>query len=509
MLVVYELLGCAGADEAPTDNSEGMGGITPTPSLPPDDNAGQQPPSTIPEVAMSEIGVAPTGIPPSTEVPSDEVIVAPALTPRLLEFHLLFVHGVQNCADDRRDAQQSLDELQIAIDEELPGRIANYEAEHPGVQLDATSAHANLYTATPSGFQPSDSADPLNMDDWEIGDPGCSAAQQGEPCTTAFEWRYRLVQEIERNFGPDAQNIVLIGHSTGARAAFEVTANVGSAGLESYDWGVQARILGVASVHGMVDALGSDDYDLTGPTSFEATCKFGDLATGFGSSCAHGNGWCEYAAQSSARDAADWVAQNKQALLLTSFASCSPSLFTGATDGPLPVLAQASPLSTGLRLVPSPGKTLAVANGEDYGSFCHSAITSPSVDGHAAAVAAARARLLDWLFVKTRRVRETGSVQLDALEFEQTSPAFSTDSRCSAGQPGSELDVVGICQHSGFFDGDDHAVSEDEWLPGDDVSCPSALRWSQSHDADGAHAARVFWKTYEDAGGVLGSIDVP
>jgi hypothetical protein len=169
---------------------------------------------------------------------------APVLTPRQLEFHLLYVHGVQSCADDRRDAQRSLDELQAAIDEELPTRIADYEAEHPGTQLRGTSAHANLYTATPSRFQPSDSPDALNLDDWEIGDPGCSAVQQGEPCTTAFEWRYRLVQEIERSFGPDAQNIILIGHSTGARAAFEITANVGSDGPESFDWGVQSRILG-------------------------------------------------------------------------------------------------------------------------------------------------------------------------------------------------------------------------------------------------------------------------
>jgi hypothetical protein len=261
----------------------------------------------------------------------------------------------------------------------------------------------------------------------------------------------------------------------------------------------------------MIDALGSDAYNLTGPTSFEATCKFGDFATGFGSSCAHGNGWCEYAARSSARDAADWVAQNRHALLLTSFASCSPSLFTGATDGPLPVQAQASPFATGLRLIPNRGQTLAAANGEDYGSFCHSAITSPSVDGHAAAVSAARARLLDWLFESTQRVRATGGVELDAVEFEQTSPPFETDGSCAADQPVAELDVVGICQHPGFFDGDDHAVSEAEWLPGDDVSCPSTLRWSQRHDADGAHPAHVSWKTYApaEAGGVLGSIQLP
>jgi hypothetical protein len=67
------------------------------------------------------------------------------------------------------------------------------------------------------------------------------------------------------------------------------------------------------------------------------------------------------------------------------------------------VFAQASPLALGLELVPAPGETLQPANGEIYGSFCHSAITSPNVDGHATAVTAARDRLLDWLLVREPR----------------------------------------------------------------------------------------------------------
>ncbi|HTV25018.1 MAG TPA: hypothetical protein VMG12_40270, partial [Polyangiaceae bacterium] len=416
--------------------------------------------------------------------------------PRELELHLLYVHGVQTCADAREHADGALDELRATVDAALPSRIADFDAQHPGFVLNVTSAHANLYTAAPSGFQPSDSPDPRAMDDWEAGDPGCEEAAPGDPCTTAFEWRYRLVQEIDHHFGQDARNVVLIGHSTGARAAFEVTANVGSDGVDSYDWGVQERILGVVSVHGMIDALGESDYQPTAPLDFEASCKFGDLITGFGSSCAHGNGWCEYAAQSSARDAADWVADNTHALVLSSFSSCSPSLFRGATDGPLPILAQASPHSTGLRLVPSTGQTLAAANGEDYGAYCHSAITTPSVAGHADAISAARERVLDWLFVSTQRVRATGSVELEPVGFEQSSAPLVIDGDCDAEASGSELDIVGVCRHPGLFDGDDHAIGEDEWLPAGDADCPSRLVWSQRHDPDGSHAARVVWKTY-------------
>src|SRR5262249_58493754 len=62
---------------------------------------------------------------------------------------------------------------------------------------------------------------PMRMDDWEVGDPGCATTRQGDPCTTAYEWRYRLVQEINRLFPPTAKNIILIGHSTGARRSEE------------------------------------------------------------------------------------------------------------------------------------------------------------------------------------------------------------------------------------------------------------------------------------------------
>src|SRR3569832_326321 len=113
---------------------------------------------------------------------------------RTIEVDLLYVHGVKNCQTERQNAQNSLTDLGAAIAGQLSTRIATWEAAHPGDTVVVNQAYANLYTATASGFHPSDSTNPLLMDDWEVGDPGCSTSQQGDPCTTAYEWRYRLAK---------------------------------------------------------------------------------------------------------------------------------------------------------------------------------------------------------------------------------------------------------------------------------------------------------------------------
>src|SRR5438128_5590550 len=102
-----------------------------------------------------------------------------------VEINLLYVHGVKSCPDERQNAQSSFTDLEQAVNADLPGRIVTYQAAHPGTTIVTHSARANLYTATPSGYHPSDSPDPINMDDWEVGDPGCTPSQQGDPCTTA------------------------------------------------------------------------------------------------------------------------------------------------------------------------------------------------------------------------------------------------------------------------------------------------------------------------------------
>src|SRR5512139_422824 len=273
--------------------------------------------------------------------------VASAQT-RTVTVNLLYVHGLKNCPTDRLNAEHTFDDLAAAINTDLPTRIANYQAAHPNVTVVVNSAKANVYTATPSGYQPSDSPDPLNMDDWEVGDPGCTTTQQGDPCTTAYEWRYRLAQEINSFYPAPAQNVVLIAHSAGARASMEVAANVGTGGVGTHDWGVQSRIAGVVTIQGMLDALGGSKYNVTGITSYETGCKNGDPIVGWGSSCAPGNGFCEWSGRISGFAAADWVAKNKRAMMLTSWASCSPSAWTGRSDGSLPYDAQGSPWAIGL-----------------------------------------------------------------------------------------------------------------------------------------------------------------
>lgn len=427
------------------------------------------------------------------------------LVPGDLQLNLLYVHGVNGCDSSRQGAHGSLADLEAAVNAALPAWIADLESRHPGVNVVVKSARANIYTATPSPFHPSDSNNPLHMDDWEAGDPGCSATRQGEPCTTAFEWRYRLVQEINRHFGPNARNIVLIGHSTGARAAFEVTANVGPNGVNTFDWGVQDRVIGVVSIQGMIDSLGTSKYNVIGAASFVNTCKYSDAILGFGDNCAMGNGWCEYASEVSAFPAADWVARNKRALMLISHGSCSPALWTGESDGSLPLDAQGSPLAVGLELTPAPGQTYRPAHGIRYGSFCHSAITNRSNASHNAAVNSARDQILSWLFENAPRVAAAGSFDTPSTYGKNaSSPTFVIGTSCGAGQTDGGVQVAGICKHPGFFDGDDHKIASGEISLSDASDCTGSFRWTQKH-SNNKHSARFFWKTYSlpQGGGLL------
>ncbi len=430
---------------------------------------------------------------------------AGAASARTIEVNLLYVHGVKNCTTERQNAQDSLTSLGGAIAGQLSTRISAWQAAHPGDTVVVNQAYANLYTATHSGYNPSDSTNPLLMDDWEVGDPGCSTTQQGDPCTTAFEWRYRLAREINRLYPSPKKNIVLIGHSTGGRVAMEVAANVGTAGVNTYDWGVQSRIAGVVTLHGMVDQIGSSKYDVVGPLSFETTCKNGDAAAGWGDSCSQGNGWCEYAGRISGFNGADWVAKSKRALNLTSWASCSPSLFAGRTDGPLPYDAQGSPWAVGLDMTPTTTSSWRVAHGQKYGSFCHSDITSTSSTRHASARTAARDRILDWLFVAAPRVAATGSNTTATLAYNATSSTYTMGAACTtgekddnltAGSKGTGIDIQGYCKHPGSFDGDDHTVALGEiTVVSNGATCNGSYNWKQAHDSNNSHSAVLTWKT--------------
>jgi hypothetical protein len=407
----------------------------------------------------------------------------------------MYVHGVKSCDVDRVNAHFSLKTLDDEVLAEAAARTSAYRKQHPNANLVFRTRRANLYTATPSPDHPSDSANPVNMDDWDLGSPGCKAKVQGDPCTTAYEWRYRLAQEIKTKFPADAKDILLIGHSTGARTAFEVAANVGPRGVGSQDWGVQSRIAGVVSLHGMIDSLGTSKYNVVGPLSFLTLCKNSDPAAGFGSGCANGNGWCEYASEISAFPAADWVARNQRAMMLISSASCSPALFKDVSDGSLPIDAQGSPLSVGMELTSVSDGSFRPAHGERYGDFCHSSIASLGKGDHMNAVTAAKQRILDFLFVAAPRTMGTGSFDVPSVGYNQAS-TLDVGTSCDTGWESERgADVVGVCRHPGLTDGDSHRIDKNEFSVQSQPMCKAQVKWTQAHDKDNRHAASLTWKT--------------
>jgi pimeloyl-ACP methyl ester carboxylesterase len=420
---------------------------------------------------------------------------AHAYTSGTIELNLLYVHGVKNNAGSRTSAQHSLDDLRNSIDTDILSRVAAYQATHPDVTVNVSSAAANLYTATPSGIHPSDSTDPTLMDDWEVGDPGCTTSRQGDPCTTAYEWRYRLAQEINRLF-PGKKNIILIGHSTGGRTAFEVASNTGPNGVNTHNWGVRDRIAAVVSINGMIDALQPNRYNVIGAASFITTCKNGDVLSFFGDISAPGNGWCEYAGDVSGVPAADWVGQNKRSLALISWGSCSPSLWTGNNDGSLPFAAQGSPFSMGVSMTPASGQTYMPAYGQTYGgSFCHSSITSGGDSKHAAAVAGAKAKIFELLFTNANRVDTQGSNTTPSpIAYNASSPVFNVGTTCPAGERSTGIQVTGTCKHPGFFDGDDHIIASSEFTVVNGPSCAGTYQWKQAHDSNNKHAGIFYWQ---------------
>jgi pimeloyl-ACP methyl ester carboxylesterase len=438
-------------------------------------------------------------VPDLPVLPDPGATSAPAAsTPGTVELNLLYIHGVQSDASGRAHAERSLGDLRGSLDTDLPGLIATYQASHPGVVITTHSAVANLYTATPSGIHPSDSTDPTLMDDWEVGDPGCTTTRQGDPCTTGYEWRFRLVQEIHRLFPAGAKNIVLIAHSTGGRTAFEVASNTGPDGVGTYDWGVQDRVAAVVSINGMIDGLQPSKYNVVGPFSFVTLCKDGDAIASIFGAGVPGNGWCEYAGNVSGVASADWVGQHKRSRVLISSGDCTPALWNGETDSALPYAAEGSPFSPGLNMTSAPGTTFTVAFGHRYGSFCHSTITNGNDANHAAAVTSAKAEIVDLLFHAATRVDQQGSASTAApIAFNATTPAFAVGGACPTGELGLRpaVQVVGTCRHPGFFDGDDHAIASSEFAVTSGTACNGSFTWSQRHDSGNSHAAQFWWQT--------------
>jgi hypothetical protein len=195
--------------------------------------------------------------------------------------------------------------------------------------------------------------------------------------------------------------------------------------------------------------------------------------------------------------AADWVAQNKRALGLVSYSSCSPALWTGESDGSLPYAAQASPFIHGLNMTPARGQTYTVAYGRNYGSYCHGAITSASDPNHAAAITNAKARLFEMLFTNAYRVDLQGTQATAApVPYQGWTPLYSINAACPDGEIAinPQIQVVGVCKHPGYFDGDDHAIQQG-WNVFVGAGCGGAYKWTQIHDPNNSHNAFFYWQT--------------
>ena len=148
---------------------------------------------------------------------------------------------------------------------------------------------------------------------------------------------------------------------------------------------------------------------------------------------------------------------------------------------------------------------MAQAHGQRYGAFCHSDITNALERQPRRGAHAARDRVLDWLFVAAPRVAVDGqrtrrsSLSLQPVDRQLhdgcSCPSGEVDDTLTSGTKGSGIDVVGVCKHPGFFDGDDHAITACEFTVSNGATCNGTYRWTQAHDSDNNHAATFWWKT--------------
>jgi hypothetical protein len=74
-------------------------------------------------------------------------------------------------------------------------------------------------------------------------------------------------------------------------------------------------------------------------------------------------------------------------------------------------------------------------------------------------------------------------------------PAGDVDDTITSGTKGPGIDVVGVCHHPGFFDGDDHPIALSEFTVTNGATCNGTYRWTQAHDSGNSHAADFWWKT--------------
>lgn len=438
-------------------------GTEPQQGAPPDADASPQaqpPKDASPEAAAPE---------------PDAGVVSPPL-----ELHLVFLHGVGD--DDRYlRSDEDLVDFEKAVRERVEDRRAAYEASSSR-SLVVTSARFNLYTDLAGN----------------LASPG---TDEGSGDEVASRWRSRLAEKLANAFPNGEKNIILLGHSTGARAAMEVAADVGAGNvLGAGKWGFIDRIAGVVSVHGMIDALGG--YETTGSViPFSLGCKV-----------AKPSGWCAYAADISAIPAADWVATHRHTLMLTSIDKdgvCGTPLWNEPSDQTLPVRAQGNPASFGLDIVVDGDSVFRPAHGVPYGKFCHSDITNTGSPRHADAVDSASSRVVTWLFDEAPRVvnvsRESQTYDTPVLQGLTSSQPFVFSFTCPAGSESlGPLAVVGNCHHPGHMDGDDHAMTTEQLVSSSDAHCGGTVTWNNIHDHP--HSGTIWFKSYARGSGVIATL---
>jgi hypothetical protein len=414
----------------------------------------------------------PTGVSVGTASDGDAASAPDAsVPPEPLDLHLVYVHGVGD-PDSYARSHNALADLDEAVLERIDGERPNFEAS-TGRKLVVTSHRFNLYTDAAGN----------------LASPG---TDDGSADEVAYKWRSRLAEKLAAAFPNHEKNIVLIGHSTGARASMEVAADVGGPddALGAADWGFRERIAGVVSVHGMIDALSR--YEVrTGVVHFEFGCKF-----------VKPSGWCGYAANVSGVPAADWVATQRHSLMLTSVVRdgrCGQSLWDEPADQTLPLRAQGSPAAFGLGLAADRDGIYRPAHGVQYGEFCHSEITDPGKPRHRDAVASASKRIAEWLFESAPRVVNptvaSQTYDTPVLRGLTSSAPFIVSSSCPEGTVRlGPLEVVGNCHHPGYFDGDDHPMTAEQIISSADATCGGTVQWKNTHDHP--HSGTLWFKSY-------------
>lgn len=419
---------------------------------------------------------------PTTPPSGTDVDASAPATKTPLELNVVFVHGVGSPEGYLRSDLDLVD-VEAAVLAGIGERRAAYEAGS-GRTLAVTSTRLNLYTDL-AGNLPTPGTD------------------EGSGQDVAAHWRGRLAEKLAHRFPNGEKNIVLVGHSTGARAAMEVAADVGGADnvLGAGKWGFSQRIAGVVSAHGMIDAVGG--YRPLGEiTPIGPACKV-----------VKPSGWCDYARNVSAVPAADWVATHLRSLVLTSAPSdgrCGISLWSEPSDQLLPLRAQGNPAAVGIGVSADGNGVFRPAHGIQYGEYCHSDITNKGSPRHFEAVEALASRVTTWLFDDAPRVvnvsSESQTYDTPVLQGLTSSSPFAFSFSCPAGSPSpGTLDVVGNCHHPGFRDGDDHAMGVDQLVSVGDDHCGGTVAWKNVHDHP--HSGTVWFKSYAGgAGGVLATL---